>query len=108
MAWRIIRRPMQLALPMYEATVEIHFDPEQHALLAVDTETGEAEVLSLRLPDFPLPPDQIIVKDWSEHFGVAEALAAAGIIEIVGQVSVGPFESTAYVARVLVEQQAAA
>lgn len=37
---------------------------------------------------------------WSAHCGFAAALQAAGVVEIVGEVLVGPFMSRAYRVRV--------
>ena len=71
-------------------------------LAQVDAETGEDEVLSIDLSEYGYVPgpDEVFVKDWSEHHGFAAALQAAGVVEIVGEVLVGPFMSRAYRVRV--------
>ena len=83
MAWTTIRTAAALDLPAFAEPLEIHHDPEQHALLALDPATGESEVLTTRLPDLPLLPDEAVVKDWSEHSGLARALAEAGVVELL-------------------------
>ena len=101
MAWTTIRTAATLDLPAFAEPLEIHHDPAQHALLALDPATGESEVLTTRLPDFPLLPDEAVVKDWSEHSGLARALTEAGVVELVDAIAVGPFASTAHRVRVL-------
>lgn len=41
-------------------------------------------------------PGESFVKDWSEHSGLAAALASAGIVEILESLDVGLFGSRAY------------
>lgn len=41
-------------------------------------------------------PGEVFIKDWSEHEGLAAALADAGAGEITETLTVGPFNSTAY------------
>ncbi|MFJ3313433.1 hypothetical protein ACIPJU_11600 [Micrococcus endophyticus] len=101
MAWTTIRTAAALDLPAFAEPVEIHHDPALHALVALDPDTGESEVLTTRLPDFPLLPDEAVVKDWSEHSGLAYALAEAGVVELVDAIAVGPFAATAHRVRVL-------
>ena len=107
MAWTTIRTAAALDLPALAEPLEIHHDPEQHALLALDPATGESEVLTTRLPDLPLLPDEAVVKDWSEHSGLAHALSEAGIVELLDAIAVGPFASTAHRVRVLTAEDAA-
>lgn len=101
MAWTTIRTAAALDLPAFAEPVEIHHDPEQHALLALDPASGESEVPTTHLPDLPLLPDEAVVKDWSEHSGLAHALAEAGVVELIDTIAVGPFAATAHRVRVL-------
>lgn len=83
MAWTTIRTAAAVDLPAFVEPVEIHHDPAQHALLALDPATGESEVLTTRLPDLPLLPDE------------------AGVVELLDAIAVGPFAATAHRVRVL-------
>ena len=73
----------------------------------LDPATGESEVLTTHLPDLPLLPDEAVVKDWSEHSGLARALAEAGVVELLDAIAVGPFAATAHRVRVLTAGDAA-
>lgn len=59
--------------------------------------TGEEEVLSVNLVTYGLlpGPDEVFVKDWSEHAGLAQSLVDAGHAEFVDEHFVGPFKSRA-------------
>lgn len=107
MAWTTIRTAAALDLPAFAEPVEIHHDPALHALVALDPDTGESEVLTTRLPDFPLLPDEAVVKDWSEHSGLAHALDDAGVVQLIDAIAVGPFAATAHRVRVLTAEDAA-
>ena len=49
------------------------------------------------------PPDHVYVKSYSEHEGLAETMADAGIAEQVGEpVTFGPFDTSAVLMKVLV------
>jgi hypothetical protein len=78
-------------------TGSIEYDPAQASLAQIHAETGEDEVLSVDLSGYGYVPgpDEVFVKDWSGHNGFAAALQAVGVIEIVGEVLVGPFMSRA-------------
>ncbi|KIA74385.1 hypothetical protein ANMWB30_09580 [Arthrobacter sp. MWB30] len=95
--------------PVQFSTITITGDvlyAEEHAsLMLVDTQYGTRERLSVNLQAYGLAPKQghVFIKDWSESHGVAASLAQAGIVEITGAYSVGNFRSTAYEARVLVQ-----
>lgn len=43
----------------------------------------------------------VFIKDWSEHEGLAQSLVDAGVAEVVRELVVGPFASTAYEVRLL-------
>lgn len=49
-----------------------------------------------------LEPDEVLLRNWTDMRGTAEALATLGLVELTGQeVSVGMFRLQALVARVL-------
>lgn len=54
-------------------------------------EYPERTTLSTNLIDYGMIPEEghFYVKDYSEHSGLARALEAAGIVEIVGRVPIG-------------------
>ena len=85
-------------LPRNHLDGGIEHDPEQRALAIVDDETGEEEVLSFSLAagGVVLEADQVLVKDWSEHSGLARAFQEAGVVRIVGWVRLPPFVPIAY------------
>lgn len=70
--------------------------------LTITYEDGETEVLSmdLTLEGYLAAPGECLIKDWSEHSGLCQALVDAGVVMRVETLSVGPFSSRAY--RVLV------
>ncbi|MFB6724876.1 hypothetical protein ACFCV3_32165 [Kribbella sp. NPDC056345] len=77
-------------------------------LLVLDTGDGEPEeYLSISLDAYGISrgaDDEVFVKDWSEGEGVAQSLVDAGLAEIVGEHSVGPFSSRAVRLRILPKQ----
>lgn len=83
-------------------TGDIQYDPEQHALLLAD-ESSPAEVISTNLGVYGLEPreDTVFIRDWSEHTGLTTSLVAAGVVDVVRAINVGPFRSRAYEVRVL-------
>ncbi|TLK50907.1 hypothetical protein [Glutamicibacter sp. V16R2B1] len=102
MTWKTINESVTVCYPQFTMTGSIEQDPAQPALAQVAAETGEDEVLSIDLFEYGYvpAPGEIFIKDWSKHHGFAAALQAAGVIEIVGEVFVGPFTSRAYRVRV--------
>jgi hypothetical protein len=45
-----------------------------------------AATATVCIPEAPLPPGQVWLKGWSENEGLPEALAAAGVVELLTQV----------------------
>ncbi|MGP5684253.1 hypothetical protein [Brachybacterium alimentarium] len=103
MAWTTINENVIVLYPQFTMTGSIEYDPAQASLAQGDAGTGEDEVLSVGLSEYGYvpAPGEVFVKDWSEHHGFAAALQAAGVIEIVGEVLVGPFMLRAYRVRVM-------
>ena len=66
-------------------------------VLALLTGAGR-ERLSIRLNDYGLIPAEgnFFIKDYSEHAGVTAQLVDAGAVEIVREVTFGPFNTRAY------------
>lgn len=85
-----------------ELTGTLHHD-DDHRALWLETDEGP-ERLSVDLKAYDLVPEPgcVFVKDWSEHEGLTRRLTEAGLVEPVHDVSVGPFNSTAYEVRVLI------
>lgn len=105
MAWKTINENITVRYPQFTMTGLIEYDTAQASLAQVDADTGEDVVLSIDLSEYGYvpAPGEVFLKDWSENHGFAAALQAAGVIEIVGEVRVGPFMSRAYRVRVLSE-----
>lgn len=76
MAWKTIYESVTVHYPHFTMTGSIEHDPAQASLAQVDAETGEDEVLSVDLSGYGYVPgpDEVFVKDWSEHHGFAAAL----------------------------------
>lgn len=75
-------------------------NPGAPALLLL-TEEG-VEVLSTYVAEIweYLSPEHIVIKDYSEHTGLALRLQDAGAVKIVGQARIGPFNSRVIVVTV--------
>ena len=55
------------------------------ALSLYDAKSGEpVATATINLPDIPLSPNQVFIKDYSENEGMLAALEKAGIIEVQG------------------------
>ncbi|MBV5322743.1 MAG: hypothetical protein JZU60_02775 [Ilumatobacteraceae bacterium] len=64
------------------------------AIQAIDRDTGEpVAVLTVNLPDVPLAPDEVLLKDYSENQGVFKTLHLAGIVEPLATVRCGYAEA---------------
>ncbi|SIO89646.1 hypothetical protein [Nocardiopsis sp. JB363] len=76
----------------------------EHSRLVLETDEGP-EPLSINLANDGLLPAEgcVFIKDWSDRAGLAESLEQQGLVEIVGRRVVGPFSSTAYEVRVLLD-----
>ncbi|WP_422114738.1 hypothetical protein [Brachybacterium sp. UNK5269] len=103
MAWKTIIESAIVRYPQFTMTGPIEYESDLAALAHIDETTGEVEVLSTDLRVYGLVPGpgEVFVKNWSEHAGFAASLQKAGIIEVVGEVLVGPFSSLACRVRVL-------
>lgn len=97
---RLIRLSDHIRLEFAGVTLEgaLDFDPEAPALFLADRNSGETEVLSINLHAEGYTPNlcEVLVKDWSEHHGLAAALVDKGLARITGSVLVGPFSARAY------------
>ena len=70
--------------------------------LVLTSPDGPGEVMTTNFGSYGLNPreDTVFIKDWSEHTGLAASLEAAGVVEIVRAIDVGPFKSRAYEVRI--------
>lgn len=105
MTWTTIRENALLSLTSLDRAGEIRHDSRQHALLLIDSTTGEEEVLTLNLlsSGYVAEPGEVFVKDWSEHSGLAAALVAARVAYHVESLRVGPHGATAHRLRIVDE-----
>lgn len=80
---------------------QVTFDRTRQLLEIRDTD-GDSEVLNvdMTMHGYVCFPDELILKDWSEHSGLTAALVDVGIVMRTETIAVGPFDSRAY--RVLV------
>ncbi|QAV29298.1 hypothetical protein [Micrococcus luteus] len=67
-------------------------------LLELHGPDGNSEVLNtdLRTEGYLSFPGEVILKDWSEHSGLCQALVDAGVVMRTASLRVGPFDSRAY------------
>lgn len=103
MTWAMHREAVSLRLGEIELEGELHYDSVESILCLVDPETGEDEVLTVSLlrDGYVAFPGEVFVRDYSEHFGLPEALAVAGVCELVDTLSIGPFGACVARMRVL-------
>lgn len=95
-------------LSFSQFTGRVNFD-ESRSLLTLDLADGTSEVMSTSLAGYNLEPREgaVFIKGWSEHTGLAASLEAAGVVEIIRALNVGPFHSRAYEVRVCAPRAAA-
>lgn len=62
-------------------------DPETGTLVLVDPVEGDEEILTIVTGDHRPDSGSVVVKDWSEHRGLAEALLTTGLFTRGGQVT---------------------
>lgn len=86
-----------LLLPDFVLSGRFDYDLRRTALTLTNSD-GEAEVLSVDLwaDGYVTAPGEALVKDWSEHAGLAGALVDAGVAMRTETLVVGPFASRAY------------
>ena len=75
------------------------------ALILHDNEEGGYEVLSTNLAGYGdnIAAVHVVIKDYSEHQGLADRLVEIGLVEIVHTLTRGPFGSQFHVVKVLAE-----
>lgn len=57
------------------------------AIKLIDAQDGcPCAVATVNIPDYPLPEDEVIIKNWSENEGVLEFLIENGLVEDTGKV----------------------
>lgn len=82
-----------------------HF-PDGKSLILFDDEAVDPYVLTVPAAEAPaetgaLAPDQVLLRNWTEHRGVPEQLAETGLVGLTDEeVKVGIFRLQALVARV--------
>lgn len=75
---------------------------EKNALVfSEDSEPDMTISVNLEAYGLVAKADTVFVKDWSENEGLTASLVEAGVVEIVRELTVGPFSSRAYEVRVL-------
>lgn len=73
------------------------------ALVLHDNEEGGYEVLSTNLVAYGdnIAPGHVVIKDYSEHEGLAQRLVELGLVKIVDTLTRGPFDSRFHVVEVI-------
>ena len=86
-----------LRLPEFDLEGYVAYDA-RCGVLTLKDQYGEVEVLSvdLRADGYLAAPGEVLVRDWSEHAGLAGALVDAGVAMRTETLVVGPFASRAY------------
>lgn len=102
MSMSTLQEGIALAFNEIELTGRIEHDPAQHALEMLFPD-GDSEVLTLDLlaSGYVAFPGEVFVRDYSEHCGLPGALIAAGVCELLEELSIGPFGSRVARMRVL-------
>lgn len=99
---RTIAENVSLLFSFTTLTGDVQYDPETHLLNLTDPEgPGDVMTTNLDVYGYVAHDDRVFIKNWSEHTNLAQSLEAAGIVEIVRAINVGPFRSRAYEVRVL-------
>lgn len=86
-------------------TGSLEYFAEPHVLVLMSQEQPTPIVLTVTASEAPvehaaLESDQVLIRNWVETRGVAEQLAATGVLALTGEtVSVGLFNLEALVAR---------
>ena len=103
MSMSMLQEGIALAFNEIELTGCIEHDPAQHALEMLfpgcDSEMLTVDLLASGYVAFP---GEVFVRDYSEHSGIPGALIAAGVCELLEELSVGPFGSREVRMRVMV------
>ena len=63
--------------------------PGLAAILIWEDGCEEQEILSTNLPSATAPDGHVVIKDYSEHEGLADALEAANIVKKINKVAIG-------------------
>lgn len=93
--------PVSLVLPHITLTGHIRHDRGAGTLDLLDEEGVERLSTDLSVYGCVAGMGEVFIKDWSEHAGLADALAIAGVVAPLESLRVGPFSSRAYRVRVL-------
>jgi hypothetical protein len=63
-----------------------HYPNGRRAIVLVDAvDREQAAVATVNLPDEPLAPDEVFIKDYSENAGMLRALEGAGVVRATGE-----------------------
>ena len=63
-----------------------YYDNQRTAICLGDIETGEPyATATVNIPDIPLGPTEVLIKDYSENAGILGALERAGIVRRTGR-----------------------
>jgi hypothetical protein len=73
---------MEVTFKIWKCKVQFaRYANDRIAIQLVDHEDGEPiATASVNLPEYDLPADHVIIKDWSENEGMYETLIEAGLI----------------------------
>lgn len=86
-------KSMKIRFKDWLCTVKVtHYcDGGRAAIQLVDAYDGSpVAVATVNIPEYPLAPDEAIIKDYSENEGMLDVLQKAGIVkEVVGSVQTG-------------------
>lgn len=98
----VLNPDFTLTLPHITLTGSLEYHADTKSLV-LETDEGP-EVLTTNIPEIDIPAELgvfLTIKDYSEHYGVAEALADKGIVRIADCIGVGPFDSPVFVVEVI-------
>lgn len=101
-----VRQRVTLRLPHVDLYGDLTYDPAARHLVLIHPD-GEHHDLSTDLLVYGYMPwvGETLVKDWTEHSGLTDALVMAGVATVLDRFEVGPFNSRAYRLRVLIPEE---
>jgi hypothetical protein len=83
-------------------SVRFHRYANRTTAIQLTCRNGEPmTIATANLPEINTEPEYVVVKDYSENEGVAEALEAAGVVEKVDLYLLPPFASRVWLCRLL-------
>lgn len=99
-----LKKDVAVSFGTYRTVGDIMHDAQRQILVLSDPMEPD-EIISKRLDAYGLFPAEdgttVFLTDWSENVGLTASLVAAGVVEVIRELTVGPFKSRAYEVRLI-------